>query len=189
MRVISGTAKGTILYSLEGDNTRPTLDRVKEALFNIIQNDIQDAQVLDLFSGSGSLAIEAMSRGAKEAVLCDKSRNAVQIIEKNLEKTHLKSKAIIIKDDYIKALNFLKEKYQFDLIFLDPPYAGDMIKKAIEEIINLKLLKQDGIIIIETDEENRILKDIENMNIHVYDLRKYGRVKLIFLKLYTLRKE
>lgn len=181
MRVISGTAKGTILYSLEGNNTRPTLDRIKEALFNIIQNDIKDADVLDLFSGSGALGIEAASRGANKVVLCDKSKDAIQIIEKNLEKTHLKEKAIVIKDDYLKALNLLKEKFKFDLIFLDPPYAKDMITKAIEDITKLELLKTDGSIIIETDEEQRILKEIENMNVNVYDLRKYGRVKLIFL--------
>lgn len=181
MRVISGTAKGTILYALEGNNTRPTLDRVKEALFNMIQIDIQDADVLDLFSGSGALGIEAMSRGAKRVVLCDKSKEAIKVIERNLEKTHLKEKAFVIKNDYIDALNFLKEKFQFDFIFLDPPYAGDMIKKSLEEIIKLELLKEDGIVIIETDEEERILKEIKNMNVNVYDLRKYGRVKLMFL--------
>lgn len=181
MRVISGTAKGTILYTLEGSNTRPTLDRVKEALFNIIQNDIADAEVLDLFSGSGALAIEALSRGAKSAVLCDNSKQAIQIIQKNIDKTHLKEKATIIKDDYQKALEFLKNKFRFDFIFLDPPYAGDMIKKAIAEIMQYDLLKEDGNIIIETDEDKRILEEIKDMNVNVYDLRKYGRVKLIFL--------
>lgn len=181
MRVISGTAKGTILYSLEGNNTRPTLDRVKEALFNMLQINIQDTEVLDLFSGSGALAIEALSRGASKAVLCDKSKDAIKIIEKNLEKTRLKEKAIILNNDYIKALEFLKHKFKFDFIFLDPPYAGEMVKNAVNQIIELDLLKQEGIIIIETDEEERILKDLQNINVNVYDLRKYGRVKLIFL--------
>ena len=133
MRVISGTAKGTILHTLEGNNTRPTLDRVKEALFNMIQMNLIDAEVLDLFSGSGALAIEALSRGAKKAVLCDKSKEAIKVINDNLEKTHLKEKAIIIRDDYQKVLNFLKDKYQFDFIFLDPPYDcifNDYIKKT-----------------------------------------------------------
>ncbi len=181
MRVISGIAKGTILYSLEGNDTRPTLDRVKEALFNMIQMDIQQSYVLDLFSGSGALGIEAISRGAKKAILCDKSKQAVGIIKKNLEKTHLAEKAIVIQEDYKKALHFLKNKFQFDFIFLDPPYAKDYIKDAVEEILQLDLLKKDGIMIIETDEEERILKEIENTNVNVYDLRKYGRVKLIFL--------
>lgn len=91
MRVISGKAKGIRLESLEGNNTRPTLDRVKEALFNIIQNQIVEASVLDLFAGSGALAIEALSRGAKEAVLCDRSIGAIRIIEKNLGKTRIKT--------------------------------------------------------------------------------------------------
>lgn len=181
MRVISGTAKGTVLYSLEGNNTRPTLDRVKEALFNMIQMDIREADVLDLFSGSGALAIEALSRGARKAVLCDKSREAIGIIKKNLEKTHLSENAIVIQDDYKKTLHFLKNRLKFDFIFLDPPYAQDAVKNAVEEIITLDLLKEDGTIIIETDEEERILKEIENTNVNVYDLRKYGRVKLIFL--------
>jgi 16S rRNA (guanine(966)-N(2))-methyltransferase RsmD len=181
MRVISGTAKGTNLYSLEGNNTRPTLDRVKEALFNIIQLDLQDALILDLFSGSGALAIEALSRGAKQAVLCDNSKDAIDIINKNLEKTHLKQKAVVIKDDYIKALEYLQEKYQFDFIFLDPPYAKDFVKNAVKEIINLNLLRKDGTIIIETDDEERILNEIKDGNIYVCDLRKYGRAKLIFL--------
>lgn len=181
MRVISGTAKGTILYSLEGNDTRPTLDRVKEALFNMIQMNLPQSYVLDLFSGSGALGIEAISRGAKKAILCDKSKQAVGIIKKNLEKTHLAEKAIVIQEDYKKALHFLKNKFQFDFIFLDPPYARDYAKDAVEEILQLDLLEKDGIIIIETDEEERILKEIENTNVNVYDLRKYGRVKLIFL--------
>lgn len=181
MRVISGTEKGTILYSLEGNATRPTLDRVKEALFNIIQMDLQQAYVLDLFSGSGALGIEAISRGAKKAVLCDKSKEAIGIIQKNLEKTHLLEKAIVIHDDYKEALHFLKDKFQFDFIFLDPPYAKDYVEDTVEKILQLDLLKKDGIIIIETDEEERILKKIENTNVNVYDLRKYGRVRLIFL--------
>ncbi len=181
MRVISGTAKGTILYSLEGNDTRPTLDRVKEALFNMIQMNLPQSYVLDLFSGSGALGIEAISRGAKKAILCDKSKQAVGIIKKNLGKTHLAEKAIVIQEDYKKALHFLKNKFQFDFIFLDPPYARDYAKDAVEEILQLDLLEKDGIIIIETDEEERILKEIENTNVNVYDLRKYGRVKLIFL--------
>lgn len=183
MRVISGTAKGTIIYSLEGNATRPTLDRVKEAIFNIIQMDIQDSVVLDLFSGSGALGIEALSRGAKEAVLCDKSKSAINIIKANLEKTHLNEKAIVLQDDYNKALNFLKNKYQFDLIFLDPPYKEEFVKESVEKIIQLDLLNRDGKIIIETDDEKRILKEIGNLNVNIIDLRKYGRAKVIFLNL------
>lgn len=181
MRVISGTAKGTVLYSLEGDATRPTLDRVKEALFNILQMDLQETEVLDLFSGSGALGIECLSRGAKKAVFCDKSRHAMEIIKKNLEKTHLTKNAITIQEDYQKALDLLQNEYQFDFIFLDPPYTKDCVKVATDKIIAQGLLKEDGTIIIETDEQERILKEIKDTDVIVRDLRKYGRVHLIFL--------
>ena len=123
MRVISGTARGKKLNSLAGLETRPTLDRVKEALFNILQFNIKEASVLDLFSGSGALAIEALSRGAKQAVVCDNSNKAIKIIKENLEATRLIEKTEIINKDYIEALKKLnKESKKFDIIFLDPPY-------------------------------------------------------------------
>ena len=124
MRVISGTARGTKLETLEGLDTRPTLDRVKEALFSIIQNYIYDAKVLDLFSGSGALAIESISRGAKEAISCDISRKASEIIKQNVKKTHFEEKVKIINKDYKKCLQEL-ENSKFDIIFLDPPYNTD----------------------------------------------------------------
>ena len=183
MRVISGTARGKKLTSLEGLETRPTLDRVKEAVFNILQFDLKDANVLDLFSGSGALAIEALSRGAHTAVLCDNSYKAVKIINKNLDDTRLKEKAYVINDDYIKTLNKLKsESKKFDIIFLDPPYKTDYIVNSIENIINNELLAKDGIIIAESDDENKI-EEIKNIkNIEIYDTRKYGIVFIIFIR-------
>ncbi len=180
MRVISGKARGTKLETLDGNNTRPTLDRVKEALFNIIQSDIIDARVLDLFSGSGALGIEALSRGANFCVMCDKSNEAIQIIRKNIEKTHLKDKVEIIKDDYKKALNTLRNQ-KFDIIFLDPPYAQNIAVDSIKDIIEIDILSNNGIIILETDNDKRELENLKNINVNVYDLRKYGRVILIFL--------
>lgn len=181
MRVISGIAKGTILYSLEGNTTRPTLDRVKEALFNIIQNNIYNAYVLDLFAGSGALGIEALSRGARKSIFCDKSNNAIKIVKKNIEKTHLQDKSQIIKENYKKALQILESKYKFDLIFIDPPYDDNIAVDAVVKIIEKDLLSEDGIIILETDNEKRELENLNNIDVNVYDLRKYGRVKLIFL--------
>lgn len=183
MRIISGRMRGTKLYTLEGENTRPTLDRVKEALFSKINIMLEDANVLDLFSGSGALGLESLSRGAKKAVLCDKSKSAINIIKLNLEKTHLEKDAIVLLEDYNKALNFLKDKYQFDLIFLDPPYKEEFVKESVEKIIQLDLLKKSGVIIIETDDDERILKEIENLNVNITSLRKYGRAKVIFLNL------
>lgn len=180
MRVISGLLRGTKLYTLEGNNTRPTLDRVKESLFSIIQNSIRDANVLDLFAGSGALAIETLSRGAKKAILCDSSYEAIQIINKNIQKTKLEDKSTVMAGDYTKCLKKLNEK--FDIIFIDPPYEKNIAIDAVNKIAQLDLLSETGIIIIETDQEDRELKGLNNISyINIYDLRKYGRVKLIFL--------
>lgn len=183
MRVISGTARGKKLNSLEGLETRPTLDRVKEALFNILQFNLKDASILDLFSGSGALGIEALSRGAKDAVLCDNSRKAVQIINKNLEETRLVDKAKVINKDYIETIKQLyKQLQKFDIIFLDPPYKSNCVINSIENILKYDLLKEDGIIIVETDDKNKIDEIKKNNKLEVYDTRKYGIVLIIFIR-------
>lgn len=182
MRVISGLARGTQLYTLDGLETRPTLDRVKESLFSMIQIKIPDSNILDLFSGSGALGIESLSRGGKKAVLCDKSRHAISIIQKNIEKTKLQDKVEVLNKDYQKCLELLKQrKEEFDIIFIDPPYQLNIAVKAVEKILEYHLLAKDGIIILETDEEQRELEQLESLEINIYDRRKYGRVKLIFL--------
>lgn len=181
MRIISGSARGTKLVTLEGEGTRPTLDRVKEPLFSILQNNIQDSIVLDLFSGSGALALEALSRGAKKAILCDASKKAIRIIEENVIKTKMQEKAEIMLSDYKVALKRLKEKeITFDIIFLDPPYATDYDINAIEFINNENLLSNNGIIVVETDSDEKVEK-IEKMNINIMKIKKYGRVRLMFL--------
>ena len=151
MRIISGKARGTKLYTLEGENTRPTLDRVKESIFNIIQNEIEGAKILDLFAGSGAIGLEFLSRGAEKAILCDKSKDAINIIKKNIEKTHMEEKAQIINLDFEKCLDKLKNQ-QFDIIYLDPPYATDYILKSLKKIIELDIAKEESLIIIETDD-------------------------------------
>lgn len=182
MRVISGTARGTKLESIESLSTRPTLDRVKESLFNIINNKIEESKILDLFSGSGAIAIEFLSRGCEKAVLCDKSAQATQTIVKNLEKTHLKQNATVINKDYKECLKELSKKQEkFNIIFLDPPYKDNIAVDSVKLILSLKLLEQDGIIIIETDEQNRDISELKKLNIQIYDNRKYGRANLIFL--------
>jgi len=182
MRIISGTARGTKLFTLEGENTRPTLDRVKEPLFSIIQNYINGSVVLDLFSGSGALGLEALSRGAIKAILCDKSYEAIEVIKKNINKTHFEEKTKVLCMDYKKCLENINEK--LDLIFIDPPYKLDLAIKSIEIILEKKILSEDGLIIVETDDEERELKELEKIsNIKVINLKTYGRVKLIFLKL------
>ena len=179
MRIISGKAKGTKLDTLEGEATRPTLDRVKEALFSIIQGHIYDAEILDLFSGSGALAIESISRGAKHAVVCDYSKKAMQIINKNIQKTHFEQKIDTLNKDYKKALEEIKNK-KFDIIFLDPPYKTNFGLEAIKIIMQNDNLQEEGIVVFETDREKEYIDNIEEYA-KLIDLRKYGRVTLLFL--------
>lgn len=182
MRVISGKAKGTKLNSIESLSTRPTLDRVKESVFNIIQNNIKNSIILDLFSGSGAIAIEFLSRGAQKAYLCEKNPIAVKMIYSNLEKTKMKDKTIIYNKDYKKTLELLKEQnIKFDYIYIDPPYDANIAVDSVKRIILQNLLKEKGNIIIETDDEKRELLELEKLNVKIIDVRKYGRVSLIFL--------
>ena len=147
MRVITGSARGAKLKTLEGLATRPTSDRVKEAIFNIIQFDIQGRRVLDLFGGSGQLAIEALSRGADYAVIVDQSAEAVKVIKDNLKKTKFDQQASVFQMDYLRYLSTAREK--FDLIFLDPPYAEKSLENALQKISEIDLLSEGGIIICE----------------------------------------
>ena len=175
MRVIAGTAKGTKLNSIDDISTRPTLDRVKEPLFSIIQNNIVESNVLDLFAGSGALGIESLSRGAKHCTFCDKSYKSIQMLKENIQKVRMQEKSTILNIDYKKCLDEQKEK--FDIIFIDPPYKMDIAIDSVKRIIELELLAKDGIIIIETDEEEREKKELEKIDLELYDVRKYGRVK------------
>lgn len=181
MRIISGKARGTKLYTLESMSTRPTLDRVKESIFNIIQNDIEDSIILDLFAGSGAIGLEMLSRGAKKAVLCDKSKEAIEIIKKNIEKTHMQDKVELYNCDFKTCLEKVKNQ-KFDIIYIDPPYETDFIAQSLKKIIELEIIHKQSKIILETDDEPRILKDIENMDVEIVDKRKYGRATIVFLE-------
>ena len=180
MRIIGGKARGTKLYTLEGENTRPTLDRVKESLFNIVKNDIQDSVFLDLFSGSGAIGLEAVSRGAKKAILCDKSKEAIKVIRKNVEKTRFENQVEIYCTDF-ETLIKEKQKTVLDIVYIDPPYQTDYAYRAVKLLIEQRLINENTLIIIETDRKE-ILEDIENLPITKIDERKYGRAQLIFLK-------
>ena len=162
MRIISGTMRGTKLYTLEGDNTRPTLDRVKEALFSKINYDLPDATILDLFAGSGAISLEAISRGAKQAFLCDNSRDAIKIINQNIEKTKAKDQIVLLNCDYKKALTeLINKKLKFDIVFLDPPYKTNFAEEASKIIIENELLNENGFIILETDDKERVIENLD----------------------------
>lgn len=147
MRVITGTARGARLKTLEGLDTRPTTDKVKESVFNIIQFDVPGRAVLDLFAGSGQMAIEALSRGAASAVLVDSNRAAVKVICENLQKTRLSDLAQVVTGDYQSYLRSCRR--QFDVIFLDPPYASDMLENSLKLISEFDILSSGGIIVCE----------------------------------------
>ena len=147
MRVITGKARGVNLKTPEGVKTRPTTDRVKEALFSIIQFDIPGKKVLDLFGGTGQLGIEALSRGAKSAVFVDAGEDACRLIRENLRRTKMESDAKVVKSDYMAYLDRCREKV--DIIFLDPPYAEVFLENALKRITEIDILQSGGIIVAE----------------------------------------
>ena len=169
MRVISGTAKGTKLLAPK-TGTRPTSDRAKESIFNIISERIKDSYFLDIFAGSGAIGIEALSRRAKHAVFIENSFQAIEIIHKNLLKTKLLNKAVILDD--INKINFT-----FDIIFLDPPFDKNLIEPTIDIIVNKKILKQNGIIIAEYPTGY-----VYNTSLNIIQTRIYGRSSFVFLE-------
>ena len=147
MRVISGIAKGIHLNTPKGMHTRPTADRVKEALFSILHFDLPGTQVLDLFAGTGQLGIEALSRGANRAVFVDERLDACTLVKENLEKTKFIAKATVVRSDYMTYLQRCTEK--FDIIFLDPPYSEVFLENALKMITEIDILETGGIIVAE----------------------------------------
>jgi 16S rRNA (guanine(966)-N(2))-methyltransferase RsmD len=171
--VISGGARGRRLKEPEDGAVRPTTDMVKEALFNIIQFDIEGRSVLDLFSGTGQLGIEALSRGAALAVFVDESDRALGRVRANRKQTDLTARAEVYRED---ALTFLKRGRKFDLVFLDPPYETALMDKAIRTIIEFDILNENGIIICETKADKH-LPDVPPPYKKGRDYR-YGRIRI-----------
>ena len=147
MRVISGKARGVLLKTPDGLITRPTADRVKEAMFSIIQFDLPGARILDLFGGTGQLGIEALSREAKSAVFVDEREDACKLMRENLKRTKLENSARVVRSDYANYLRNCKEK--FDIIFLDPPYAEVFLENSLNLITEIDILQSGGIIVAE----------------------------------------
>lgn len=180
MRVIAGSSRGRRLALFEGREVRPTPDRVREALFSILQSKLGsfvDLKVLDLFAGSGALAIEALSRGAASACLVEKAPAAEKIIRQNLEQCQLSEHATLVIRDAFQALSGFPAG-SYDLIFLDPPYAQGLAERALVEVERLKLLREDGIVCAETG-ANEILPEAVGQ-LQRIDQRRYGTIMLNF---------
>lgn len=176
MRIIAGKYRGTNLLSFDADNIRPTVDRVRENIFNKIQFGVVGAKVLDLFGGTGAVSLEFLSRGAEKVITCDNDSRSISLIKKNFQKVgavpDLKS------CDYILALKECRGQ-KFDYIFLDPPFATDYGEKALEKIAEYGLLDESGIVIYEHLEEKQFsLPD----GLEIYDERKYGTIVVSFVR-------
>lgn len=178
VRVISGSARGLKLNTPGDDRVRPTTDRVKESMFNIIQDWVYDSQVLDLFAGSGALGIEALSRGASQAVFCDNSLDSIKIIKSNIEKARVADRSQIVSGDFKRCLRDMEAKNQsFDMIFVDPPYYEGLFEEVLDTISSCKILKKDGMVIVEHDAKKPI-GQVEGLE--VYKEKKYGITMLTF---------
>lgn len=181
MRVIAGIAKGKKLIPPDGMQTRPTLDRVKENIFNIIQNRTIDAIVIDVFAGTGSLGLEAVSRGAKECYLVDKHPTTFNNLKQNVKNLGFEDKCKCLNlDSYTALKDCGKKNKTFDLIFIDPPYAKEMIPPSIEIVSNESLLNKNGLIVTKIDSSEGIYEG--NNDIIIIDYRKYGNTTVCFYK-------
>jgi 16S rRNA (guanine(966)-N(2))-methyltransferase RsmD len=182
MRIITGTARGVKLETLEGEATRPTAERVKEALFSMIQFDLDEAEVLDLFAGSGQLGLEALSRGAERAVFTDMSSDATAIVKANAQKTRLFDKCRILTMDYKDYIRAAAGKNKFDFIFIDPPYALKLVPTVLEKIKAADILSENGIAICETEDEEILTTDELRSSFEIIKQVRYGRVYLTLVK-------
>ncbi len=177
MRIISGIRRGHKLYEFDGDDIRPTTDRVKESVFNLIQSFVPDAVCLDMFAGSGALSLEAISRGAKRAVCIDKDKRSVDIIRKNVMSLQFTESCEILNMSCFDYIEETKEK--FDVIFLDPPYNKDFIESALTGIVRNNILSENGIVVLESDgtDFHDVVKGLD-----MYRQRKYGRTYITVYK-------
>lgn len=181
MRVISGSARRITLKTPAGMETRPTTDRIKETLFNILQSSVCDCAFLDLFSGSGAIGIEALSRGAKKAVFIEQGEKAISCIKENLENTRLASNATVLKMDVFSGLKRLEESNEsFDIIFMDPPYGKDFEKKVLIALVNSTIINQNTMIIFEAALDTDI-SYIEELGYKIERVKKYKTNMHVFV--------
>lgn len=182
MKVVAGTARGMNLEVPQGRHTRPTTGRIKETLFNIIQKDVPESRFLDLYSGSGSIAIEALSRGASEAVLVENNRQALSCINANIKKAKFQERAQVMPYEAMHALKKLDNSGRvFDIIFMDPPYGRGFEKEAAIYLLNSGLIEKGTLIIIETSTEEDI-SYMESFPCHMEKVKEYKTNRHVFLR-------
>lgn len=181
MRVIAGTARSIQLKTIEGMDTRPTTDRIKETLFNMIAHGLCDCRFLDLFSGSGAIGIEALSRGAETAVFVEKNPKATTCIQENLSKTRLSGHATVMNTDVLSALRRLDGKQTFDYVFMDPPYNHELEKQVLEYLAASTLLEPDALIIVEASLETDF-SYLEELGYSLIKRKEYKTNAHIFLE-------
>ncbi len=179
MRIISGKVRGLKLNTPKNDDVRPTTDRVKESLFNIINGHIIDSNVLDLFAGTGSLGIECLSRGANKCVFVDVSKSSIDIVKSNIKKARVESESEVMNVDCKTAIDKLKVKNErFDLIFMDPPYYENLFVSSLQNISDAQILSQEGLIVVEHDTVEKLPDNVGKLV--KQKSRKYGNTTLTF---------
>lgn len=180
MRVISGAMRGCKLTSLEGDNTRPTTDRIKETVFNMISFDIDDGNVLDFFAGSGGIGIEFLSRGAKHCTFVDNNKDAINVIKQNLDRTRFSDKSTVICSEFN---TFKNNGTKYDILYLDPPYNKNLHNDALKYAIHNNLLEENCLIIVECSSGD----DVDNELVEYLELYKQRKFKTTNINIYRLR--
>ena len=186
MRVIAGSARRIQLKTIDGLDIRPTTDRIKETLFNMLQNRVIQSHFLDCFSGSGAIGIEALSRSATKAVFIEQNQKAIECIQQNLKATRLEDKAVVIKSDILAGLKKLEGKeYCFDIIFMDPPYNQEWERRVLEYLQSSSLLNDETLIIVEASLKTDI-SYIKDIGFEIVKIKEYKTNKHIFLRQYAL---
>lgn len=182
MKVVAGSVRGFHLVVPSGNNTRPTSNRIKETLFNILQWDVSECRFLDLFSGSGGIAVEALSRGAAEAVLVESDRGALRCIRENLEHTRLKDRASVMAMDVMQALRRLDQIGKaFDIVFMDPPYRKNWEEKIVPFLLQSSLVQENTLIIVETSLDTDV-SYMQNYPCKIERIKEYKSNRHIFLR-------
>lgn len=181
MRIVAGKNKGNILKSPKDLSVRPTSEKVREALFDILGTSVKETCFLDLFAGTGAAGIEALSRGAKKVIFIEKELKCIKIIKENLEKTRNSQNAVVYKIDFLSGLKLLaKKNYLLDYIFLDPPYSKGLVNMSLLEIAELPILRKNGLVIAQHYKKEKVMKNLNNLRL--FNQRRYGECYLSFFE-------